>query len=645
MSEQYPWEDSPTEDGQDEQESEQTQDVGVQETTRDDENIHQYPEVYKVIGAPGTGKTTRVVGNPDISDHTSLVEQNMDEYPLGQQMIVTFTNSAVDEAADRLYNITDYPKYQIEERVTTIHSRCFQLLNLDRDQVVQYWHKQQFCDAYDLDFGYEDDDGGDVMADDKNEGNALFEIYDWLKSNRYDNEDYHEFPREPPDIGDVEHYLDLWDEWKDDRNLIGFGDMIEKVVDKCRYVLEDMGYGPLFGSDEMTHMEVFEEARQDPDRDIENLRKFPCFVDTKVMYVDEVQDLTPLQWAWYLAQKLVCEKVYVGGDDDQTIYGWSGADPNFMLDEEGDFEVLDRTYRIPANIWECCDNTISKVDRRQEKDVTPDGDGGEVVKLRAPSPRQIIEHLDAEENFILFRANYMIDKFCQTLQEQGIPYRNESTFDTWSTEVETIRDALAKIEHTGEKLNKDEVQALKENVPDIYLQDLGSSSSKEDVLSSLNGKSPSQVKTLFDLPDTAASEGFTWQTYLENAEELNYYEKQCIRGSIIHKTHDLVPDTVKIGTIHSAKGREAPNVILALDTTQSIAEGMREETMDRPDKRISDAERRVYYVGMSRASEKLVLAEGVIDATMTITIEDLIGSDEPAGYDLQNPELEVNTGP
>jgi DNA helicase-2/ATP-dependent DNA helicase PcrA len=497
--------------------------------------------------------------------------------------------------------------------------------------VVQFYHKQNFCEAYDLDFGY-DDDEGDVMSADKDEGNALFEIYGWLQSNRYDISEYEKFPREPPEIGDVEHYLELWEQYKEERNLIGFGDMIERVIDKCRLVLEDIGYGPLFGTGDMTHMEIFEEARKDPDRNPDKLRQFPCFVDTKVLYVDEVQDLNPLQWCWYLAQKLVCEKVYIGGDDDQTIYGWSGADPNFMLDEEGDFEVLDKTYRIPANIWEACDKTIRQVDRRQEKEVEPHGDGGEVVKLRRPSPRQIIDELHPEENFILFRANYQIDNFCETLREQGIPYRNESTFDNWSTEVETLRDGLGKMKQADDpsvderfKLTKDEVSALKDNVPDIYLEDLGSSTEKQDIMSSFNGKRPERVKELFSFPDTAASKGFTWQAYLKNAEELTYYEKECIRGCLIHENYDMDPERVTIGTIHSSKGRESKNVILALDTTQSIAQGMRDETMGDPEKKMSDAERRVYYVGMSRASEKLVLAEGVIDPTMTIQISTLLG--------------------
>ena len=54
---------------------------------KEEQNI--LPEVYKVVGAPGTGKTTRVVGNKEIDNHTSLVQENMDEYDIDDQLIVT----------------------------------------------------------------------------------------------------------------------------------------------------------------------------------------------------------------------------------------------------------------------------------------------------------------------------------------------------------------------------------------------------------------------------------------------------------------------------------------------------------------------------------------------------------------------------
>ena len=584
--------------------------------------------VYKVIGAPGTGKTTRVVGNPELPDVTSLVMENLEQYDFEDQMIVTYTNAGVDEAADRLHAILDTPKYVIEDRVTTIHGQCYRLLGLDREQVVQHWDKRQFCDKMDLDFGY-DDDADDIMAADKQEGNAFFDIFSWLQSNRKGIEEVGDCPQDWTGDRPFRHYAEQWLHYKHERNLVDFPDMIERVVSQGRQHLEANGLGVLFPEDDTTDREMFEAAREDPDLDPEALRGRGKWVDTKVLYVDEVQDLTPLQWDWYLMQKLVCQKTYIGGDDDQTIYGWAGANPNFMLDEEGDFEVLDRTYRIPRKIWETCDGVIQQVDKRQPKEVTPHGEGGEVVTLHRPSPNQVLEHAREGSVFILFRARYMINDFTDELHQAGIPYTNMSTFETWEKDIITLRDALAKCANGKEHISGDELQVMMDYADDEIINDKDAFSPHDRAMANLAGVKREKVEQMFKNPRLGMGSAITPKGFLDHCEEVNYYQQQAIVGNIKRGLEDLSPERVRIGTIHSAKGKEAETVILSLDSTKTILQNMAEDTMDQPDKRISDAERRVYYVGMTRASQKLVLAEGMIDPETSIQLKDLLDGYEP----------------
>ena len=51
-----------------------------------------------------------------------------------------------------------------------------------------------------------------------------------------------------------------------------------------------------------------------------------------VMFVDEAQDLSPLQWA--VVRKLAerAKRIYVAGDDDQAIYKWAGADVDYLIE-------------------------------------------------------------------------------------------------------------------------------------------------------------------------------------------------------------------------------------------------------------------------------------------------------------------------
>lgn len=596
------------------------------------------PKVYKVIGAPGTGKTTRVVGNPELGINGLFIE-NSEEYGMDEQMLVTYTNAGVDEAADRLYEMTSLPKYKIEERVTTIHSQCYSLLNdfagfdgLDREQVVQHYDKKKFCGAHGLDFGWEDDED-DIMGADMEQGNALFRIYDWLQNNRVPLEDWEECPAEWEWSEDPYELMVKWEAWKEERGLIGFGDMIEKVVALGRKQIINLGWGPLFVDDEMDSMELFKEAAKDPARDPDVVRGKGAFIDTKVLYVDEVQDLTPLQWCWYLLQKLACEEVYIGGDDDQTIYGWAGANPDFMLDEEGEFEVLDRTYRIPQNIWETCDGVIQQVDKRQEKDVEPDGDGGEVHTYIAPSARQLLEHMQDGEVMILFRARYQIDEFRNSLHEWGIPYDNMSTFDTWSGDIPDLRDALAKVYNGADTISGTEFRVLKEYAEDHMVIDDADISEKETVMGQFGGLDAGLLDEVFNVPGPYGSHDFTAENYLKETDEVNYYEKEAILGNIRAGNEDMDSERIRIGTIHSSKGKEAETVILATDSTRTILENMAEEAVSENTigvgrAPLTDAERRVYYVGMTRASEELVLAQGVIDPDVCIEIDQLLADDQ-----------------
>lgn len=158
---------------------------------------------------------------------------------------------------------------------------------------------------------------------------------------------------------------------------------------------------------------------------------------------------------------------------------------------------------------------------------------------------------------------------------------------------------------------------------DKYIKKNGSSDKVRDIIGNIGGIQPAEVKDMFSFNTSVSDWGV--REYLRNCEELNYYQKEAIKGNLRKGNEHMYPDRVTIGTIHSAKGKEAETVILATDSTQTILSNMAEDTRGDPEKNISDAERRVYYVGMSRASEKLVLAEGVTGRENNIPLSDLLG--------------------
>jgi DNA helicase-2/ATP-dependent DNA helicase PcrA len=108
-------------------------------------------------------------------------------------------------------------------------------------------------------------------------------------------------------------------------------------------------------------------------------------------------------------------------------------------------------------------------------------------------------------------------------------------------------------------------------------------------------------------------------------------------------------DRVRLGTIHSAKGREADHVFVGTDLTEKVVEQMA-ATLDQqgtevpgdepftkttsPVPILTDNERRVFYVGMSRARERLVLMENLVDGAPTLPLDVLL-ENEPSDRSIE----------
>jgi DNA helicase-2/ATP-dependent DNA helicase PcrA len=419
--------------------------------------------------------------------------------------------------------------------------------------------------------------------------------------------------------------------------------MIEEVLEKGYEYLDKKGFGNMFEETTKSTWEMFEDACDNPLRDPDKLRGESVFIDTKVLYIDEVQDLTPLQWEWYLLQKLVVEKVYLAGDSDQTIYGWGGADPSLFINEEGETEILDRTYRVPSNIWEVCDGVIRQCDERVEKEVQPDGDGGEFVQLDCPTENEIGNLVQSGEWMVLFRANYMVDEFAKILMNEGVPYRNMSTFDNWTEDFEYLRDAMSALYHKQDRMDGDAFRAMLEYANGNMVKNEDLVSKTEEIMGKFNGIPMEKVRDTFRVVDGGTKKPLRAEPFLEASTEINYYEKEAIMGNIENKNEHLDPNKIRLGTIHSSKGKEAPNVLVGTDSTKTVLKEMRSRLrdegsvvdvdMENRDMGMTDAERRVYYVGMTRASERLVLGHNVLDSEACIPPETLLADDHTEDKD------------
>ena len=178
--------------------------------------------------------------------------------------------------------------------------------------------------------------------------------------------------------------------------------------------------------------------------------------------VDEFQDTNNLQMK--LLQQLVGESnnICVVGDDDQSIYGWRGAQVVNILQFERFFPNpkvirLEENYRSTQAVLEVANSLIRHNTGRREKKLRPTISGGDLVRLVSmPGDQEEAEWIVSEivaqreegrvlEDFaILFRTNGQIRKMEEVLREAKIPYRMvgaQSFYDR-----KEVRDILSYIQ-------------------------------------------------------------------------------------------------------------------------------------------------------------------------------------------------------
>lgn len=156
--------------------------------------------------------------------------------------------------------------------------------------------------------------------------------------------------------------------------------------------------------------------------------------------VDEYQDTNKPQFMLvkYLAQQ---QQICVVGDDDQSIYGWRGADISNILDFEKNFgncEVfkLEKNYRSTGHILEAAASVVKNNENRAPKDLVPHNGDGE--KLGLIETHDEMEEADAvvnalekeikleKRNFsdftVLYRTNSQSRALEDAFRRSGIPY-------------------------------------------------------------------------------------------------------------------------------------------------------------------------------------------------------------------------------
>jgi superfamily I DNA/RNA helicase len=410
----------------------------------------------------------------------------------------------------------------------------------------------------------------------------------------------------------------------------------------------------------------------------------------RYLMIDEYQDTNPAQFrlAELLAKKN--NNLCVVGDDDQSIYGWRGAEVSHILDfRAGETVKLEQNYRSTPVILEAANAVIRNNKSRHEKKLWCDGGDSELIEVfngatDVEEAEAVIQRLIRfretkklrwRDMAILYRSNALSRQFELALMNaplqkegawvRGIPYEIFGGLEF--AERSEIKDLLAYLRVISNPKDQEALLRIL-NVPRRGISDefLGELTQKnrssniplwhllEEVAS---GKLPyprhprgvSGIRSFVELIEQAKkrfaepplSEGlvwlleathykkaieeevksdkmraFKWENVQECVNALAQYEAENSEASLQHFVSSTAlakpnfashvkqsnEDRVQLMTLHSAKGLEFPVCfIVGLEDHILPHEKSRETTG-------LEEERRLFYVGITRAMRTLVLS-------------------------------------
>lgn len=162
----------------------------------------------------------------------------------------------------------------------------------------------------------------------------------------------------------------------------------------------------------------------------------------RYIHVDEFQDTNKIQYRLVRQLAKGYGNIFVVGDEDQSIYGWRGAEISNILDFKKDFPdakvyKLEQNYRSTAHILNAANRVIANNKKRFDKVLKTTKEGGKRVEVfNAYNDREEVDYVMRNINdlvtlagynygdiAILMRANSLSRQFEEALTLYNMPYR------------------------------------------------------------------------------------------------------------------------------------------------------------------------------------------------------------------------------
>ena len=389
------------------------------------------------------------------------------------------------------------------------------------------------------------------------------------------------------------------------------------------------------------------------------------------IHVDEYQDTNHAQYILIKLLASAQRNVCVVGDPDQSIYSWRGADITNILNFKKDYPeakkvLLEENYRSTQNILECANKIITKNKGRVEKKLWTANDAGDkIVIAQLESEKDEAEFIlneikNSKRKFrdfvVLYRTNAQSRIIEEALLRFGIPYKIIGGVKFYKRkEVKDVIAYLRLIHNPADDISLLRIintpsRKLGARTLEIVQQYAYQNSlplykmiERVDEIQELNDAKKQTLKKFYKLietlretnkefnashvlKDVVTESGYgeflldgteEGETRMDNVRELisvsQKYDglEQGVGLATFLEEVALVSDTdelnlqdnyITLMTLHSAKGLEYPVVFI-----MGMEEGIFPHSRSILDPQQLEEERRLAYVGMTRAMEKLHL--------------------------------------
>ena len=391
----------------------------------------------------------------------------------------------------------------------------------------------------------------------------------------------------------------------------------------------------------------------------------------KYVLVDEYQDTNKPQFQFINLLSEIHRDIFVVGDDDQSIYGWRGADIKNILDfskQYPDAKIikLEQNYRSTANILDVAYSIVSKNNRRADKKLWTENPKGSKINLvechdDRHEANEVLEAIHKtnflnSEIVILYRTNAQSRIIEDVLRKNAVPYQIIGGVKFY--ERKEIKDIIAylrivvnpndnlsfervinfpprgigktSIEKINNYLNKNKLNYLDliKNLDGLTIRDKQKKELNKFLIF-IKALNDNQEKPAIDILLDITNEIDIKNYYLNqpiaeshdrwrNVEELiisieeyssqnkdknlsNFLEEVALLTDIDKYNQDY--DSITLMTIHSSKGLEYPLVFII-----GLEEGLFPITSYNNLENDIDEERRLFYVGATRAMKELILS-------------------------------------